>query len=122
MSIDLPSLALAVAVNRRVRTADELGEPDDLDRVANALARVAGINDPVEAAARLMFNITYTQGFWEGNKRTALLLARWILDRNYEAGDRILPPADRDVADLLVSAASGIDVEEDIVKLLRSRR
>lgn len=61
------------------------------------------------------------QGFSEGNKRTALLLARWVLDHNGIDGIRILPPDDRDLANLLVRAASGVDVQGEIVELLAAR-
>ena len=79
------------------------------------------IEDPVEAAARLACRITRAQAFGEGNKRTALLLARWILDRNGLDGSQILPAADRKVADLLVRAASGADVEDEMLALFRGR-
>jgi prophage maintenance system killer protein len=65
--------------------------------------------------------LTAGQGFAEGNKRTALLLARWILDNNGQDGRRILDPQDRKLADLLVHAASGRDVEADIVAHLKDR-
>ena len=57
-----------------------------------------------------------TQGFTEGNKRTALLLAKWTLDNNGRDGRQIIDPDDRELADLLVKAASGQDVESDIVQ------
>ena len=44
-----------------------------------------------------------------------MLLARWILDNNDLDGHRILDPDDRQLADLLVQAASGKDVEGSIV-------
>jgi hypothetical protein len=49
------------------------------------------------------------------------LLARWILDRNGLSGATFLPADDRQVADLLVKAASDQDVENLIVELLRTR-
>jgi prophage maintenance system killer protein len=61
------------------------------------------------------------QAFGEGNKRTALLLARWLLDRNGVDGAAVLPP-DREFGDLLVRAAAGNDVESEIVALLVARR
>jgi prophage maintenance system killer protein len=118
-----PTLALAVAVNRAVREHDEwFDEPDDLDRVERAIAAIQRIDDPVEAAAVLACRLTRAQGFTEGNKRTGLLLARWILDRNDIDGAMLLPPDDRGFADLLVRAASGSDVEDEAVALLRRRR
>ena len=49
-----PTLALAVAVDRSVREHDEwFDEPDDLDRVERAIAAIATMSDPVEAAAVL---------------------------------------------------------------------
>lgn len=64
----------------------------------------------------------HAHGRCEGNKRTALLLARWVLDRNRFEGVDLLPPDDRLVADLLVEAAAGTNVEEELVALLNQRR
>jgi prophage maintenance system killer protein len=66
--------------------------------------------------------VARAQGFGEGNKRTALLLARWLLDRNGEDGPRFLPAEDRAVADLLVAAAAGQNVEAELTELLLTRR
>ena len=55
------------------------------------------------------------------NKRSALLLARWLLDRNGVDGAAILPPEEREFGDLLVRAAAGNDVESEIVALLLAR-
>jgi prophage maintenance system killer protein len=118
-----PSFALAVAINRAVRETDEwFDEPDDLERVARAVAAIDAIDDPVEAAAVLACRVARAQGFTEGNKRTGLLLGRWVLDRNGVEGAALLPPGDRRFAELLVKAASGIDVEDQAVALLVQRR
>jgi prophage maintenance system killer protein len=118
----LPSVDLAIAVNEAVRQADEwFDEPEDLDRLATALRSADDIEDPVLAAARLAFRVAASQAFGEGNKRTALLLARWVLDHNGADGARILPVDDEALGDLLVKAASGVDVEGAITGLLRSR-
>ena len=109
-------------VNRRVRGEDEwFEEPDDLDRVETALGSIRDIDDPVKAAGVLAFRLTAAQGFTEGNKRTALLLARWTLDNNGLDGRGILDPEDRELADLLVHAASGQDVEANIVAYFNDR-
>jgi prophage maintenance system killer protein len=115
-----PSLALAVALNHATRQADEwFDEPDDLERLERALRAIEGIDDPVTAAATLAFRVAFAQAFGEGNKRTALLLARWVLDRNGVDGAALLPADDRVLADLLVQAAAGNDVEQEIIDLLR---
>lgn len=117
-----PTLALAVAVNRAVRDADEwFSEPDDLDRVARALASIDAVEDPVRAAGVLAFRVARAQGFAEGNKRTALLLTRWLLDHNSLDGAVLLPRNDRVLADLLIKAAAGVDVEREIVTLITER-
>ena len=117
-----PDLQLAIAINQQVRTDDEwFDEADDLDRVDSALLAVQALTDPVEAAAVLAFRVARAQGFSEGNKRTALLLARWILDNNGMSGRKIIDPDDRGLADLLVKAASGNDVERGILELFRER-
>ncbi len=116
-------MALAVAFNHAIREPDEwFDEPDDLDRVERALASIARMDDPVAAAATLAYSVTRAQGFAEGNKRTALLLARWILDRNGEDGASILPAGDLQFAGFLVQAAAGIDVRHDLMALLVGRR
>lgn len=75
----------------------------------------------METAGVLAYRVTRAQGFTEGNKRTALLLARWLLDHNGIDGSRILDPDDRDLADLLVEAASGQDVEGRIIAFFKGR-
>lgn len=94
-----PTLDLAVALNRAVRLDDEgFDEPDALDRVERALRTIEQVDDPVMAAAILACRLTSTQGFGEGNKRTALLLARWILaPRKHKSPDPggSAPPAIR---------------------------
>jgi prophage maintenance system killer protein len=113
---------LAVALNLATRQDDEwFDEPDDLERVQRALNAVSEINDPVRAAAVVACRVIKAQGLGEGNKRTAFLLAEWTLDRNGQDGTAILPPADREVADLLVKAAAGQDVESVLLDLLQSR-
>ena len=87
-----------------------------------ALRAIDDVDDPVTAAAVLAYRVTWTQGFGEGNKRTALLLARWTLDQNGLDGAAFVPPDDRTFADLLVKAASGVDVEAKIVALFDQRR
>lgn len=117
-----PSLRLVVAINAAVREPDEwFDEPDDFDRISVVLARVGSIEEPVLAAATLAYRVARAQAFAEGNKRTALLVARWVLDHNGISGAQVLPGEDRVVADLLVKAASGVDVEADLVSLFRSR-
>ena len=111
-----------MAFNRAVRQDDEwFDEPDDLDRVERALTAINSIADPADAAAVLAYRVARAQGFSEGNKRTALLLARWVLDRNGVDGAVFIPPDDRLFANLLVKAASGLDVETEFVELFRSR-
>jgi len=118
-----PSIEIAVAINRAARREDEWFEdPDDLGRVRSALAAIEAVEDPVAAAAILAFRVARAQGFVEGNKRTALLLARWVLDHNGIDGSAVIPADDRTFADYLVKAASGIDVENEIVSLLTARR
>ncbi|MHB1446434.1 MAG: Fic family protein [Acidimicrobiales bacterium] len=117
-----PSLELAVAFNEAVREDDEwFDEPDDLERVAVALATIEAIEDPVEAAAVLVYRVTRAQAFGEANKRTALLLARWLLDRNGLDGGAVIPAEDRRLADLLIKAAAGSDVGDQILLVLKEK-
>jgi prophage maintenance system killer protein len=78
------------------------------------------IDDPLKAAAVLAYRVTRAQGFAEGNKRTALLLARWTLDHNGINGREIINPDDRELADLLVQAAAGMAVEATIVRFFQA--
>ena len=118
-----PTLDHAIAFNRSERREDEwFDEPDDLDRVQRALDTISAVDDVIVAAAVLASRVARAQGFGEGNKRTALLLARWLLDRNGEDGLCFLPADDLIVADLLVAAAAGRNVEGELVDVLRSRR
>jgi Fic family protein len=94
--------------------------PDELDRVEAALQSVADFEDPVAAAGAVAFRVTRAQGFTEGNERTALLLARWMLDNNGLDGSRIIDPDDRQLADLLVPAA-GRNVEAEILQFFGDR-
>ena len=117
-----PTVELAVAINRAVRYDDEwFDEPDELVRLRAALDAIAVIDDVVTAAAVLMYRVTRAQAFGEGNKRTALLLGRWFLDRNGHDGRKSVAPDDRELFDLLVSASAGRDVEDRVVELLRAR-
>lgn len=96
-------------------------EPDDLDRVERALGSINGMDDPIEAAAVLAYRVVRAQGFGEGNKRTALLLARWLLDRNGLDGSVVIPHDDQAFGDLLIRAAGGADVETEMKALFQSR-
>lgn len=71
---------------------------------------------------KLAFRVAHAETFGEGNKRTALLLARWLLDHNSVDGEAILPVDDEALGDLLVKAASGVDVEAAIIELLTGRQ
>ncbi len=118
-----PSLDLAIALNRLARQDDEwFDAPDDLERLRRALAAIDGIEDPVTAAAVLAFRVARAQAFGEGNKRTAFLLAKWVLDRIGHDGSTLLPTADREFADVLVKAASDLDVQEELLELLQVRQ
>jgi prophage maintenance system killer protein len=76
----------------------------------------------VQAAALATARIATAQAFTEGNKRTALLIGLWILDRNGEDGARIMPPADPELARLLLDAARGTDIRDAVFALLAGRR
>ena len=119
----LPTVDLAVAINEEVRENDEwFDESDDLQRLSRAIDSIGDEVDPVVAAAKLAFRVAHAQAFGEGNKRTALLLARWLLDHNGINGGRILPVDDEALGDLLIKAASGADVEAAIIERLGSRQ
>ena len=98
-----PTLEETIACNEAVRQPDEVSlsaDDDDLERVARALD-LAGVQaDPIDAAAALAFEITRAQGFYKGNKRTAVLIARWAIRTNASVDpDQVVPPDDRVFAD-----------------------
>ena len=120
-----PTLEEVIACNEAVREPDEASpsaDDDDLDRVARALERAKTETDPVETAAALAFEIAYAQGFYEGNKRTAALIARWFIATNTTLDpDVLIPPDDHELGDLLIAAARGEQTDNAIRVLLRRR-
>jgi prophage maintenance system killer protein len=120
--LKLPTLELAIAINRSVREVDEwFSEPDDLDRVERALKVAATADDPVEVAALIASRVARSEGFTEGNKRTALLLAQWVLDNNGIASGEIIGTEDEEFGALLVRTASGGDTDAEVLALFRRR-
>ena len=123
LTLNLPSLELIVAFNASVRHNDEwFDEADDLDRIVRILDNLQTAIDPIVAAAVATSRITRAQAFTEGNKRTALLVGRWILDRNDFDGGSMIPPDDFELANLLLDAARGADTDEKVVALFKFRR
>jgi hypothetical protein len=121
--LNLPSLEIIVAFNASVRHDDEwFDEADDLDRIARILDDLQTAIDPIIATAVATSRITRAQAFTEGSKRTALLVGRWILDRNDLDGASMIPPDDFELANLLLDAARGADTDEEVVALFKSRR
>ena len=112
-----------VAFNHAIREDDEwFDEPDELDRVQRILDEVADETDPVVAAALAVSRLAQSQAFTEGNKRTAVLLGRWILDHNGMDGAIVIREGDAELAQLLLRAARGANVGGEIVGLFKSRK
>jgi hypothetical protein len=114
-----------IACDEAVREPDEVSpsaDDDDLDRVARALERARVESDPLDVAAALAFELTSAQGFHEGNKRTAALIARSFIRANTDLEpDRIIKPDDPEFGDLLIAAARGDDVRVEIRGLFHDR-
>ena len=71
--------------------------------VQRALERAQAEADPVAAAAALLYEIVAAQGFFEGNKRTAVIIARWFIRQNMDIDpDALIQPDDRELGALLV--------------------
>jgi len=123
--VRFPTLDEAIACNEAVREPSEVSpsaNDDDLEQVARALERARAETDPVDAAAALAFELATAQGFYEGNKRTAVLLARWFITINTAIDpDRLIPPDDQVLGNLLISAARGDPVGTHVRTLLRRR-
>jgi hypothetical protein len=99
----VPSLETVVAFSRSIREADEwFEEPDELDRVGRILDQLVDETDPVVASALSVSRLARSQAFTEGNKRTAVLVGRWILDRNGIDGAKYIPENDMELATLLL--------------------
>jgi len=120
-----PTLDEVIACNELVRDPDEISpsaDDDDLDLVEAALDRARVVTDAVDAAGVLVYQIAAAQGFFEGNKRTAVLIGRWFLDVNTDRHpDDLIRPDDRELGAILLRAARGEYVEEEIVALFRKR-
>jgi len=123
--VRFPSLEEVIACDEAVRKPDEVSpsaDDDDLDRVARALERARVESDPLDVAAALAFELTSAQGFHEGNKRTAALIARSFIRANTDLEpDRIIKPDDPEFGDLLIAAARGEDVRVEIRGLFHDR-
>lgn len=118
----IPSLETIVAINSSVRHEDEWFEDqDELDRIEVIIRDLLTETDPLIAAAIATSRIARSQAFTEGNKRTALLVGRWILDHNDLRGDQIIPNSDLELANLLLKAARGEDISQLVIALFRSR-
>jgi len=98
---------------------DESGE---LERVERVLSLLELVDDPVVAPATAVGRIAHAQAFTEGNERTALLIGRWVLDRNGIDGLSFMPEHHNEHAGLLLSAASGIDETQPVIDVFESRR
>jgi len=120
--LNRPNIELAIAINAQIRKQDEwFAESDDIERLANALGLTESEADSVSLAAAVAYRVARAQAFSEGNKRTALLLALWVLDNNGFDAEEIIPAEDQELWKLLVQAASGLDVETKIRTLLTIR-
>lgn len=111
-----PTLDKISGCNELVREPSELSpsaEDDDLDLVAAALERARVVTDAVDATAVLVYEIAAAQDFFEGNKRTAVLIGRWFLDMNTDRDpDDLIRPDDRELGAILLRAARGDDVTQ----------
>jgi prophage maintenance system killer protein len=121
--LKVPSLETVVAFDHSIRRDDEwFEEPDEIDRVGRILDQLVHETDPVVASALFVSRLAQSQAFTEGNKRTAVLAGRWILDRNGIDGAKYIPENDMQLAPLLLKAARGADVSGEVIRLFESRR
>lgn len=112
---------LLVAINEQLRAPDEFfDEKDELNRIERVLQRTDEISDPVLLAGALMSRVARSQAFTEGNKRTALAAAHFVLTANGFDPEMYLPPNGTQIRDCLVRAARGEDVEEEVIAVMTS--
>ena len=120
-----PTLDEVIACNEAVRGPDEASpsaDDDDLDLVSRALERAQSEPDLVDAAAALLYEIAAAQGFFEGNKRTAAVIARWFIRTNTDFDpDSLIRPDDPTLGSLLIATARGERNQGAIQTLLRDR-
>ena len=118
-----PSVDIAVELSKVVRESDEwFEEADDLARLTHAISLTESAQTPLDLAAAVAFRVAYSQAFTEGNKRTALLLAIWVMDNNGHDRKALVLGFDEALGALLVKAASGHDVEAEIYALFKRRQ
>ena len=111
-----PSLDLIVVVNSALREPDEFfDDEDELDRVERVLQALEKTSDPVLLAGLLMSRLARSQAFTEGNKRTALAIAHFVLSANGLDPEAYLPPGDSQIRECLLRAARGEDVEQEVI-------
>lgn len=116
-----PTLDLIVGINASVRSPDEFfDDEDDLYRVERILETLADVSDPVSLAGLLMSRLARSQAFTEGNKRTAVAVAYFVLETNGYSPEEYLPPHDVDITHYLLLAARGENVEQAILDAMAS--
>jgi prophage maintenance system killer protein len=109
-------LDLIVVVNSALREPDEFfDDEDELDRVERVLQALEKTSDPVLLAGSLMSRLARSQAFTEGNKRTALAVAHFVLSANGFDPEAYLPPGDTQIRGHLLRAARGEDVEQEVM-------
>lgn len=96
------SLTILIVLSPAFRSIDKINDPGGSSRCD----RIPGRQGPTVCRE---------------DKRTALLLAQRTLDNNALDGRRVIDPNDRELADLLVDAASGRDVESDVLQFFAER-
>ena len=120
-----PTLDEVIACNEAVRDPGEASlsaDDDDLDLMSRALERARIETDPIDVAAALLYEIAAAQGFFEGNKRTAVLIARWFIRVNTTIDpDQLIGPDDHRLGALMIATARGEPTEGAIRALLRER-
>ena len=118
-----PTLTLIGGIDDSIRGEDEwLDERDELSRIQRILDEFAETEDSVIAAGLTTYLVAKSQQFLEGNMRTAVLAARWILDENQTDGLRSIQGNDLDLAGLLLRADYVKDVGDQVLAMYESRR
>lgn len=126
LTLRFPSIEEVIAINRFVIAEDGLSQQDlediKLVELDNVLDHCKSIGSLIKATAALAHGIAGCQSFYEGNKRTAFIVAQKFWHDNADQPKKqLFSGDDLEFAKLLQEAAVGRNVIDDMTELLNKR-